>query len=48
MLDEKTLQLFRKWGAQGGKAKAKKYTRRQLSEMAKSAAARKSRKNGAR
>lgn len=35
MLDEKAKQQFREWGALGGKAKAKKYTRKQLSNMAK-------------
>ena len=43
MFDEKTLAQFRAWGAIGGKAKAKKYTRKQISNMAKRG---KRRKNG--
>ena len=35
MLDEKTLAQFRAWGAEGGRAKAKKYTKRQISNMVK-------------
>lgn len=37
MLDEKTRAMFRKWGALGGATRAKKYTKRQLSLMAKRA-----------
>ena len=46
MLDEKAREQFRKWGSQGGKAKAKKYTRRQISNMARRGK-RKARANGA-
>ena len=35
MLDEKAREQFRAWGAAGGKAKAKKYTKRELSLMAR-------------
>ena len=35
MLDEKALAQFRTWGANGGKAKAKKYTTRQIPNMVK-------------
>ena len=35
MFDEKTLAQFRAWGAMGGRAKARKYTRKQISNMAK-------------
>lgn len=45
MLSERALRQFREWGAQGGRAKAKKYTRRQISQMAKRGAKR-NRRNG--
>lgn len=35
MLDDKTLAQFKEWGRRGGKAKAKKYTSKQISNMAK-------------
>ncbi len=41
MLTEKTKQMFRAWGAMGGKARAKKYTSKQLSQIAKKAAEKK-------
>ena len=34
-LPDDVLEFFRKSGAQGGKARAKKYTKEQLSEMGK-------------
>lgn len=46
MIDEKTLAQFRAWGAAGGRAKAKKYTTKQISNMAKRRK-RKARRNGA-
>ncbi len=45
MLDEKAKQQFRDWGALGGKAKARKYTSKQISAMAKRKRAK--RRNGA-
>ena len=35
MLDAKTLAKFKAWGRNGGKAKAKKYSSKQISNMAK-------------
>ena len=35
MLDEKAREMFVEWGRKGGKAKAKRYTRKQISNMAK-------------
>jgi hypothetical protein len=34
-IPEEAMEYFRKTGAMGGKARAKKYTKRQLSEMGK-------------
>ena len=45
MLDEKAREQFRAWGAAGGKAKAKKYTKRELSLMVKRGK-RKAKRNG--
>lgn len=47
MLDEKAIAQFKEWGAQGGKVRAKKFTKQQLSAMAKRAWRRlKARRNG--
>lgn len=46
MFDEKTLAQFREWGRRGGKAKARKYTSKQISNMAKRGR-RKRKRNGA-
>ena len=35
MLDEKAREQFRLWGAKGGKAKARKYTKEQIADMAR-------------
>ena len=34
-IPEEVIEFFRKTGAMGGKARAKKYTKKQLSEMGK-------------
>lgn len=41
MLDEKARAQFRRWGSEGGKTRAKRYTKRQLSLMARNAFKRK-------
>jgi hypothetical protein len=35
MLSERAREQFRKWGAEGGKRRAKKYSTKQISNMAK-------------
>ena len=35
MLSERAREQFRKWGAEGGRRKAKKYSTKQISDMAK-------------
>ena len=45
-MSEKTIaEQMREWGALGGKAKAKRYTRKQISDMAKRSL-RKRKRNG--
>ena len=46
MLDERVKAQFRNWGREGGKRRAEKYTKKEISEMAKRAHRRKRRRNG--
>ena len=47
LMAEKTIaEQMREWGALGGKAKASKYSSKQISNMAKRAKRKRKRKNG--